>query len=184
MPLKTLVKAGNITNLSDARYCSGMGVDMLGFGVVPGEPNHLPETLYQQIRGWVSGPKVVAECYGAKVGFDLKTALSNYAPDYIECSFLEFDFLKSQTDLPFILYVSAKELNRISETDPRIAYWIIEHNDKVSTGSIPVLVKVNSRGDLNFASDYAGVVVSGSPELRPGFKNYDELSEILEALEE
>ena len=29
MPLKTFVKVGNITNLSDARYCAGMGVDML-----------------------------------------------------------------------------------------------------------------------------------------------------------
>ncbi len=31
MALKTIVKVGNITNLSDARYCAVMGVDMLGF---------------------------------------------------------------------------------------------------------------------------------------------------------
>jgi phosphoribosylanthranilate isomerase len=34
MPLKTFVKVGCITNLSDARYCAGMGVDMLGFRAV------------------------------------------------------------------------------------------------------------------------------------------------------
>ena len=31
--LKTQVKVSSITNLSDARYCAGMGVDLLGFPI-------------------------------------------------------------------------------------------------------------------------------------------------------
>ena len=31
--LKTLIKVSNINNLSDARYCAGMGVEMLGFSM-------------------------------------------------------------------------------------------------------------------------------------------------------
>ena len=31
--LKTLVKVGEINNLSDARYSAGMGVELLGFAL-------------------------------------------------------------------------------------------------------------------------------------------------------
>lgn len=57
MPLKTLVKVGKITNLSDARYCAGMNVDMLGFVTVESRENYLPVKDYQDIRGWVSAER-------------------------------------------------------------------------------------------------------------------------------
>ena len=41
MSLQTFVKVGEITNLSDARYCAGMGVDLLGFNVVENTPGYV-----------------------------------------------------------------------------------------------------------------------------------------------
>jgi phosphoribosylanthranilate isomerase len=84
MPLKTLVKVGCITNLSDARYCAGMGVDLLGFRVIAGSEHHIDHTLFQQIRGWLSGPKIVAECYGISEKTNITEIISQFAPDYIE----------------------------------------------------------------------------------------------------
>src|SRR3954471_4938768 len=109
MPLKTLVKVGSITNLSDARYCAGMGVDMLGFGVVEDHDNHIDISLFQQIRGWVSGPQVVAEMYGLKKATDIQAILQNYAPDMVEMTFASYQELKSEIQLPFIVALSSKE---------------------------------------------------------------------------
>ena len=60
MPLKTFVKVGSITNLSDARYCAGMMVDMLGFRSVEGQEGYIKPAQFQEIRGWISGPLVIS----------------------------------------------------------------------------------------------------------------------------
>ena len=86
MALKTLVKVGNISNLSDARYCAGMGVDMLGFRVISGQEHYVSPELFKEIRGWFSGPSVVAEAYGIRSGEDLPFIIQNYLPDFIELS--------------------------------------------------------------------------------------------------
>jgi len=49
--LKTKVKVSKVTNLSEARYCAGMGVDFLSFPVSSVDPK-----TYQEITGWVAGP--------------------------------------------------------------------------------------------------------------------------------
>jgi phosphoribosylanthranilate isomerase len=183
MPLKTLVKVGNITNLSDARYCAGMGVDMLGFGVIPDQPNHITETLFQQIRGWVSGPKVVAEIYGISNVLDLNGLVQSYAPDYIECDFETYHKMRTDTKLPFIVYLSSKDLIHVTENHPNVAYWLTSHDESIITNQIPVLVKITSKEDLTIVEDYAGVALSGSAEIRPGFKDYEDLAEILEELD-
>src|SRR5690606_27876233 len=84
MMLKTQVKVGNISNLSDARYCAGMGVDMLGFAVIPGQEDYVPEPLYQDLRGWISGPAIVAELYGITPEMNLQAILQAYQPDLVE----------------------------------------------------------------------------------------------------
>ena len=61
MALKTLVKISNVTNLSDARYCAGMGVDMLGFSMDADSPDYIEPKKFAEIRGWVAGVQIVGE---------------------------------------------------------------------------------------------------------------------------
>ena len=89
MALKTLVKIGGITNLSDARYCAGMGVDMLGFHVIQGQPNYISPESFQQIRGWITGPLIVAEIAGLQNPEDLQLILENYKPDMLQMELAE-----------------------------------------------------------------------------------------------
>jgi phosphoribosylanthranilate isomerase len=191
MPLKTIVKVGSITNLSDARYCAGMGVEMLGFRVFEDQDNHIPISLFQQIRGWVSGPQVVAEMYGIKKATDIQGVLQNYAPDMVEMTFNDYQTLKSEIQLPFIVSLSLKELDNIAEHHKRVAYWLVDDEAlaklKVSKGPQPVLLRTSKKENIEKAvqsGGFKGVAINGSPELRPGFKDYDDLSEILESLEE
>lgn len=192
MPLKTLVKVGNISNLSDARYCSGMGADMLGFRVIASEANTIPHKLFQEIRGWISGPKIVAELYGIQ-GQDLAAIVSDYLPDYFEMSYPEFRQNRKQLTLPSIIYLSKEEITKadLGTESENIAYLLVDEDDlgllAEFTLPYPILIKISSHQGLEERlknSAVSGIALDGTPELRPGFKSYEGLADILEALEE
>ena len=61
MALKTTVLVNGINNLSDARYCAGMGADMMGFNLDESHGSHLTEDTFKEITGWVSGIQLVGE---------------------------------------------------------------------------------------------------------------------------
>ena len=46
MGLRTSVIVNGVNNLSDARYCAGMGVDVIGFNLKLDDPNRVqPQML-------------------------------------------------------------------------------------------------------------------------------------------
>lgn len=186
MPLKTLVKVGKITNLSDARYCAGMNVAMLGFVTVESQENYLPVKDYQDIRGWVSGPKVVAEVYGIKTTEELSSILENYRPDYLELSTQELGLV--QNTVPILLRL--KKAETIPTSTKENIYAVITQDNATKTGmhgeNILILFDATgtemNNGVLN-TSTVDGIVLSGSKEESPGLKDYDHLAEVLENLE-
>ena len=58
--LKTVVKISNVTNLSDARYCAGMGVEMLGFSIDEAAETYVDLKKFNDIRSWIAGVQIVA----------------------------------------------------------------------------------------------------------------------------
>ena len=50
MGLKLSVKIGDVTNLSDARYAAGMGVDYIGFNVDTNSTNFVTATKFNEDR--------------------------------------------------------------------------------------------------------------------------------------
>jgi phosphoribosylanthranilate isomerase len=181
MPLKTLVKVGNISNLSDARYCSGMGVDMLGFRVLPGQGNAISPKLFQEIRGWVTGPKIVAEIYGLASADDLSGIIESFAPDYFELSQAEFSTFEKHLTLPCIVSGNGA-------ANTKIEFRLLEETESTAhSGNEKILIKTTSSENvLNLikSPQVSGVALNGTPELRPGFKDYSELADILELLDD
>ena len=55
------IKAGSITNLTDARYFSAWEVEWLGFNLSQGEENAISPLQVAAMREWVEGPKIVGE---------------------------------------------------------------------------------------------------------------------------
>jgi phosphoribosylanthranilate isomerase len=187
MPLKTLVKVGSITNLSDARYCAGMGVDMLGFNAIAGTPNYVPPALFQDIRGWISGPAIVAEVYGADTQ-TLKNVIQDYQPQFLECNPATFEKVKEQTTLPFLISLSGSDATTLSQQS-NIRYLIVNETTlaTLTSGAIQVFVRPSSAANVTTLltlSNVNGFALTGSDESRPGFKDYEDLSEILEMLDE
>jgi phosphoribosylanthranilate isomerase len=190
MPLKTIVKVSHISNLSDARYCAGMGVEMLGFGVIPGKENYMPQEVFQDIRGWISGPRIIAEVYGLSGLAQIETIIKTYAPDYFELTYAEYNTFKHVLSLPCIVYFSAAAEIASGFNDEQIAYLLVDEKTScadISTTDLPVLIKINALQNLYEKSGegcFKGFVLEGPQELRPGVTNYEQLGSILEALEE
>ena len=189
MALKTLVKVGNISNLSDARYCAGMGVDLLGFTAIEGQPGYIPLKLYQDIRGWVAGPSAVLELYGLNQGDSLAQLLEDYRPDFLEVGTTELEFLPDSIQQPVIVRVTSADDLRKIQNRKGIEYVLIneDHRDLIPSASriFPVILVVRSSSGLSLLDTLPvkGIALSGSPEIRPGFKDYGDLAEVLEQLE-
>ncbi len=180
MALKTFVKVSNISNLSDARYCAGMGVDLLGFCVVEGQEHYIKPKHFQEIRGWVTGPKIVAEVHGLRDAAQLESILEDYKPDYLEMGMAELSAI-STYPVPVLLSVRSDE--RLDALPITPAYLI---GDKPIDSTIPVLIRLNSTDDIQTIltnPNISGIVLKGGVELKPGLKNTELINEVLEMLE-
>lgn len=183
MSLKTIVKVGNITNLSDARYCAGMNVDMLGFVTVESKKNYLPVKEYQDIRGWLSGPKIVAEVYGLQSKQEVDSIIENYKPDYLELTLAELHLVDDR--LPLIVRVPEGLSIPANQSLSAIAY-VIRETENVLNPLENILIETTDLQRVQHLienNSIRGIVLSGSQEVSPGLKDYDHLAEILESLE-
>ena len=61
MSLKYFVHVSSISNLSDARYCSGMMVDSLGYNFDENSNYKISTDFSKEISKWVNGVKFIAE---------------------------------------------------------------------------------------------------------------------------
>jgi phosphoribosylanthranilate isomerase len=59
--LLTPVIVRGINNLSDARYCAGMGAEYLTFRLDPALPDAVTPELVQELSGWVAGVHLIGE---------------------------------------------------------------------------------------------------------------------------
>ena len=109
MALKTKVKVGNITNLSDARYCAGMGVDMLGFPV--SGTNGLSLEKFKEINGWVTGPELVLEIDSPENAAELA---QQFYGNHIEIEAALLPSLKDIKDISLLVRVDLSEWKKTS----------------------------------------------------------------------
>ncbi|MBL7845526.1 MAG: N-(5'-phosphoribosyl)anthranilate isomerase [Cyclobacteriaceae bacterium] len=196
MGLKTTVKVGSITNLSDARYCAGMGVDILGFNAVEGKPDYISPIQFEELRGWFVGPKVVIEIYGIDRVEAFETLLNNYQPDMIELSCHELLKLRPH-EIPLILsihpdqYLDQKAVLRDFKSSIQFLQLPATCDKKLLqeiAKQFQVLLEPvdGVEPDINFIKDNPGIglALKGSVEEKAGYKSYDQLSVILEQLEQ
>jgi phosphoribosylanthranilate isomerase len=186
MALKTFVKVGSISNLSDARYCAGMGADLLGVRVVPGQENYINPQQFQEIRGWVTGPQIVAEIYGMQQASEIADIQENYRPDLLEFGLQELHVLEGNLPLPYILSLRSGEQVPPACTPAYILVQESTEHLKQLALQHPVLIEVQTAANVpNLLKHVSakGLALQGGHEIRPGLKEYDQLSEILEMLD-
>ena len=205
--LTRTVKISNVTNLSDARYCAGMGVEMLGFSIDEDSPNYITPKKFEDICSWLAGVTLVAETAQTDPESIIK-ALSQYPVHsvQVESSGL-LNYLRSELNLPLILRISvdtyeADEISSIlSRYDGEVSHFLLEsdNNAKLSDEWIQTLGSLANEYPILFGfgleDEYAvtaltelfptiGIALRGSEEIRPGYKDFGSMMDILEALEE
>ena len=204
--LSTTVKISNVTNLSDARYCAGMGVEMLGFALDPGDPQYIAPEKFGEIRSWIAGVQLVGETKSDDVEEILR--LHNAYPlDVLQVDVpAMIPFLVSELTIPLLLRIDTDitgtdELASIyRQYGGHIAYLLLESSANLPmSGEWEEAIRAfpdRSNLLLGFGLDdssqigryletlpVAGISLRGSEELRPGYKDYGMLMDILESLE-
>jgi len=203
MALKTLVKVSGVTNLSDARYCAGMGVELIGFGLDENHPKFIELAKLREISVWISGIKVVGEFNGDNL--DNVNYLSHEIPlDFVQLNHLPHLEILNHIKNPIILKIDIEKdkLAEIEETMKKyagnIAFFLLESN----TCSIPDIQNVlaNWCKTYNIILSFGitgeslpivlekinpkGIGLHGGHEIKPGLKDFEHLADILELLEE
>jgi phosphoribosylanthranilate isomerase len=205
--LTRTVKISNVTNLSDARYCAGMGVEMLGFSIDEDSPNYISPKKFEEICSWLAGVQLVAETNQTNPELLLKT-LADYPVHYVQVESPGLlTYLQSELSLPLILRVSVDTYDSndiysiLSRYGDYVAYFLLESdaNTELTEEWIQILSQLAKEYPIliGFGLDdevtvnkltetfpEIGIALRGSEEIRPGYKDFGSMMDILEALEE
>lgn len=195
--LKTTVKVSNLNNLSDARYCAGMGVEMLGFSM-----DELDLDKFKEMRGWLAGVKIVGETDSKDVSTIIEL-VEKYQPDFLQISNWENVIEIQRIGKPIILKVDFATANLpalFQTTKGFVEYFVLENSDEfgiIDEATLsqldawsflyPILlgfgIKESNANELLEQTQLKGFALKGGSEIRPGFGDSEELMNLLEILE-
>ncbi len=193
--LKTLVKVSAITNLSDARYCAGMGVDLLGFPL-----GKISIDQFTEIRNWLAGVQIVGE-FSTHDAAEIKAKVEEYKPDVLE--------IDTKVNLVAIQDISIPKILRVNiDTDnlpavfaasaPYVSHFLLvgegpdslhgmEGSVEIWSAQYPIILGLEiPEDDLEEwieQSSIKGIGLMSGEEDRPGFRDFTDLMNILEKLE-
>ena len=197
MTLKTRVKVSHVTNLHDARFCAGMGVEIIGVPIDPQKEGFLSKEVFGEITGWLSGLK-----YAGEVEQIEQLELHHYQVDFMETSNLSIIEELTRFNLPIILHLefdklSADELEKtLSLYNGVVSLFVLEsqqswqkHTAFLSNLSekykilLDFKMEASSVVELLEAVKPEGLSLKPGKELKVGVNDFDELADVLEALD-
>lgn len=203
MALKTLVFVSGVNNLSDARYCAGMGVELMGFNFNPNDPDHISEDSFKEIAGWISGVAYVGE-FGDNLPEYIINTTEALGLDYIEVDKPNLLVHLKSLGIPVILkidiahYTDPADLGQLlNDYEHSVTYFNLFTSGSFTEEywiktteymmNYPIILGYNiTAKNINYLIDSTkleGISLKGGNELKPGYKDFDELAEILEAIE-
>ncbi len=200
MSLRTFVKISNISSLSDARYCAGMGVDILGFNIDPNSKERILPEDFKEITDWVAGVKFAGEFHASTID-EIKASLKDYPIDFIEISTMELIEKAGLLQLPilFKVFIETKEdLENLPSTlsyldelvsivilkcDNAALYEVLDQQLSFYNGNVRLL-KGYQVTPLDTMAQFPGLEMEATKEEKPGFKDYGDIMDVLEVIEE
>ncbi|MFN3996594.1 phosphoribosylanthranilate isomerase [Algoriphagus sp.] len=203
MALTTFVKINSVTNLTDARYGAGMYVDLLGFNLDRTAQNYISPEQFKEISGWVSGVDFVGE-----FSHETNPAILEILKNYPAINGIEYDRIEPlkafvgkgytllyKMNLEEVRQIEPEVSNMLAESG--IIFHIVSLEEVLSQDDLEVIKKlakncrvllgtgINPENVQKLVDELGiiGISLSGSDEIKPGLKDMDQLSEILEKLE-
>ena len=201
MALKTFVKINQINNLTDARYCAGMTVNLLGFCINPENPHYVSPEEFEEITGWLSGVEFVGEISGISVE-EIRNQLAKYSGlTWVEHNRLEELIPLSDLGLSLIYKCHLDEINHLDlELEEKLGSNTLylhlseidavkekEEEIRVLAEKFPVILADGFHADdvVEVIEDLPiyGISLNGGTEIKTGLRDFDQMADILEALE-
>lgn len=183
--------ATDITNLTDARYFAAWGVEGLAFNIDPLSENSLTPAQLKEIVDWVEGPKTIIKLDGLDVPETLTDVISSIDALHMIIG-------------PFIDSVNLPEFKKVyrictledgwQEGNHLVLSFPQEISNITASQKEKIILLTSQKEvylDANFTSSdlslinylgFTGIILKGGVEEKVGFKSYDELDEILEAV--
>ena len=193
--LRTQVKVSSIANLSDARYCAGMGVEWLGFPL-----QEITFERFTEIRNWLAGVQIVGE-FTKATAEQIREAVSTYKPDVIEIDSSVSLVAIQSIEIPKILRVNIDTDNLpaiFAASAPYVSHFLVvgdsvdsltgmEASIEIWSAQYPIILGLDiPESDLDEwveQSSIQGIGLVAGEEDRPGFRDFTDLMTILEKLE-
>lgn len=206
MALKTFVKISSINNLSDARYCAGMYVNLLGFSLEKTSENFVSPEKFKEITDWLSGLEYVAE-FNFSHPESMLAQLQDYPGiQYIETTEEIHLGMLANTNYGLILRKQVNHLDALEELisksatykENEITLLLVSDTLELDQNTISKIKSLAQQCQilLGFGLEASsvektaevtgvkGIALQGGEEIKPGLKDFDELADILEVLEE
>ena len=199
MSLKYFVHVSSINNLSDARYCSGMMVNSLGFDLDKESKTKLPLENINEICKWVNGVDFVGEFNNSQSNY-INEVINELDFNYISVNIcntiksIDFDHQKIIVVLPEPNLISPGTNNYLRDNFPESRTLIIDNLTKDSISKLELLtdnyeIIINPLETINITKSILnkfdlGLLLKGSQEIKPGYKDYDSISDYLDAIDE
>jgi len=202
MALKTKVKINRITNLTDARYCSGMYVDILGFCLEEGSAQYVSPTQFQEITGWISGIEYAGE-FADLDAYSIERLLGDYPSlTWIESEDLDTLVQLKSLGKKLIYRVKLEALDSLLPKikhlqEHKITLHITSTYKSITIDNESIIKKLSSQLNLFLGAGITpenasslselpglyGFALDGGDEIKPGLRDFDQLAAILESLE-
>lgn len=205
------IKASTITNLTDARYFAAWDVTWMGFNLDPSSDSFVDPHTVHAIKDWVEGPQIVGECHLQEPD-QIQSLIDNLDLDALQIGPLApvETLIELNTDKPVIKELivdpqtTAEQLESAIEAHaPHCAYFLLNlEANGLGLDTMPLdrsfleqlcqdhqilLSLARPLPDLDYLLDTlkpSGLSVRGGEEEKVGFKSFDELDDLFEALEE
>lgn len=208
MALIVPAKLSEVNNLSDARYAAGMGMLMVGFMVDEDVAGHIKPQRVNEIMGWLAGIDAVAE-FETSYASTIEKVLADCNVKYVQFTDPSLILQLPQEPRRILKFTvnrpDLSEEERVMEKHKDdVDYFLLECNnctqerDLIHDEEGSKLKELCSRYSIilgygfsdetvkQFVTDLkpAAIAIKGGTEIRPGYKDYDEMAYILENLEE
>lgn len=191
--LKTKIIAADLQNLTDARYFAAWLVDYMSFNLSDPSAN-LPKI--KEIMDWVEGPIFSAQYTGLEGRQSIEAQLEALSIDHLILGpFANEDLINSDWQVTKTILLE-DEIGELTSDRTYIAQSTMAFSE-FSQDKMNTLKKLcNSHSiylDCGFSSSdihnildigITGLVLRGGEEEKVGVKSYEDLDEILEALED
>ncbi|UPL50907.1 phosphoribosylanthranilate isomerase [Hymenobacter sublimis] len=206
MALLVPVMVRGINNLSDARYCAGMGADSLTFRLDPAFADYLTPETVRELSGWVAGVQLIGEFDALPIEqinqlvqeCGLHAVLLHRRHPADELAALTVPALRFITWIPDMVHEDVEMLLReqapfyqgfVLATAPtplpnpaeviRLTEYARQYPMWLGAGFAP-----DSLRDYVQALNPAGIVLQGGDEIKPGLRDFDEMEAVFEQLED